>query len=222
MHQPQLIAPLMLVLLGLAACSHDGNGNGTQRVNGSVHLVAGEPNGNAATVNGAISIDDKASFGSADSINGDIWVGAGASGTSAKTVNGGITLDKGARLSGEVTSVNGNLTLNDGAEAKAVSSINGTIIINDAVVNQDIATVDGDITLNGHTRIQGNIRVHNLPPDTVQAERPPPVVIIGPGATVQGKLRFEHSAKLYVSDKATVGPIEGATPITFSGDKPLL
>jgi len=220
MRQPQLIAPLLLSLLGMAACSHDGDGNGMHRVNGSIHVVAGQPNASAATVNGEISIDDKATFGAADTVNGDIWVGAGASGKSAKTVNGKITLDKGARLSGEMTSANGRLTLNEGAEAGSVSNVNGAITANDAIVDQDIATVNGDIAVNGHSRIQGGIHVHKLPVGILQAEHEPPHIIIGPGATVQGTSRFERSVKLYVSDKATVGPIEGATPITFSGDKP--
>jgi hypothetical protein len=47
-----------------------------------------------------------------------------------------------------------------------------------------------------------------------------PRIVIGPGAVVQGELRFEREVQLYVSDKATVGAVSGATPIKFSGDKP--
>ena len=43
---------------------------------------------------------------------------------------------------------------------------------------------------------------------------------IGPGASVQGPLRFEGGVKRYVSDRATIGPVTGATPIPFSGDTP--
>jgi hypothetical protein len=35
---------------------------------------------------------------------------------------------------------------------------------------------------------------------------------------VQGDLRFEREVKLYVSDKETIGPVMGATPIPFAGD----
>ncbi len=35
---------------------------------------------------------------------------------------------------------------------------------------------------------------------------------------IQGELRFEREVKLYVSDKAIIGPVTGATPISFSGD----
>jgi len=44
-----------------------------------------------------------------------------------------------------------------------------------------------------------------------------PRIVIGPGAVVQGKLRFERAVKLYVSDSATIGPVEGATAVKFAG-----
>jgi len=47
-----------------------------------------------------------------------------------------------------------------------------------------------------------------------------PRIVIGPGATVQGDLRFERTVQLYVSDKATIGTVTGATAIAFSGDAP--
>jgi hypothetical protein len=37
---------------------------------------------------------------------------------------------------------------------------------------------------------------------------------------VQGDLRFERKVRLYVSDKATIGTVTGATAMTFSGDTP--
>jgi len=33
-------------------------------------------------------------------------------------------------------------------------------------------------------------------------------------------LAFERPVKLYVSDKATIGPVPGATPVRFSGERP--
>ncbi len=45
-----------------------------------------------------------------------------------------------------------------------------------------------------------------------------PLLIIGPGATVKGELRFERKVKTYVSDKAIIGPLTGATAVPFSGD----
>jgi hypothetical protein len=47
-----------------------------------------------------------------------------------------------------------------------------------------------------------------------------PRIVIGPGATIEGELRFERVVQLYVSDRATIGPVVGATAIRFSGDAP--
>jgi hypothetical protein len=47
-----------------------------------------------------------------------------------------------------------------------------------------------------------------------------PRIVIGPGASVQGELRFERKVQLYVSDRATIGPVSGATAIRFSGEDP--
>jgi hypothetical protein len=54
----------------------------------------------------------------------------------------------------------------------------------------------------------------------VQITRSVPRIVIGPGATVQGELRFERTVQLYVSDKATIGTVTGATAIPFSGEPP--
>jgi hypothetical protein len=47
-----------------------------------------------------------------------------------------------------------------------------------------------------------------------------PRIVVGPGATVQGDLRFERTVRLFISDQATVGTVTGATPISFSGETP--
>ncbi len=47
-----------------------------------------------------------------------------------------------------------------------------------------------------------------------------PRVVVGPGATVEGAMKFDRAVRLYVSDTATIGPVTGATPVKFSGDQP--
>jgi hypothetical protein len=37
---------------------------------------------------------------------------------------------------------------------------------------------------------------------------------------IGGSLKFERPVKLYVSDRARIGPVEGATAISFSGQRP--
>jgi hypothetical protein len=36
----------------------------------------------------------------------------------------------------------------------------------------------------------------------------------------RGTLNFERKVLLYVSDKATVGPVQGATAVKYSGERP--
>jgi len=39
-------------------------------------------------------------------------------------------------------------------------------------------------------------------------------------SVVGGTLRFERKVNLYVSERATIGRVEGATAVRFSGDRP--
>ena len=45
-------------------------------------------------------------------------------------------------------------------------------------------------------------------------------MVIGPGSVVQGTLNFEREVELYVSDTATIGAVEGAKVVRFSGERP--
>ena len=56
--------------------------------------------------------------------------------------------------------------------------------------------------------------------DRYHRELPARGVVIGPGAVVQGTLKFEREVKLLVSDRAKIGVVEGATAIKFSGEHP--
>jgi len=51
-----------------------------------------------------------------------------------------------------------------------------------------------------------------------------PTVIVGPGCRVEGTLRLEREVKLYISESASVGAVEGVMSmddaIRFSGDRP--
>jgi DUF4097 and DUF4098 domain-containing protein YvlB len=215
---------LALVAL-LGACgggpenaSDDGN---VQKVNGDVHVTAGKPVGTIDSVNGSIQIDDNAAVASANTINGSIHVGDHATSGTVRTVNGSITVGTGARLSGSVVAVNGALALRDGADvAGAVSNIIGDIRIDDAHVGRGIKTVGGDIEIFGKSHVEGGIAVEKPSGQPPPGGDKPPHVVIGPGVIVQGELRFDRPVRLDVSNRATVGPVIGATPVTFTGDEP--
>ena len=205
-------------ILALSACDIS-DGDGSTKVNGSVHIPAGKAAEEARTVNGSIHIDDNAAVTSAGTINGSVRLGAHATATSAKTVNGSITLGEGAHVSGSAGSINGDLILGNGAEVSgALSNVNGKIELNSAHVGGGIKTISGNITVAGTSHVEGGILVEK--PGNTLFHNEDPVIVIGPGAVIQGDLRFERKVKLYVSDKATIGTVTGATPIAFSGDNP--
>ncbi|MEZ5459674.1 MAG: hypothetical protein R3E65_10350 [Steroidobacteraceae bacterium] len=84
----------------------------------------------------------------------------------------------------------------------------------------NLGTVRGDVELAGGARIDGDLVVEKPTIGWNWRDKPPPRVVVGPDCSVGGRLRFEHPVTLYVSDRATVGPITGATPIRYSGDSP--
>lgn len=213
------ILAAVAVVLALSGCDISVDGNGSTRVNGSVHVQAGKPAEEASTVNGSIHVDDNAAVTSAGTVNGSVRLGAHATATSAKTVNGAVSLGEGAHISGSAASVNGDLTLANGAEVTgSLTNVNGKIELNSAHVAGGIKTVNGDMSILGTSHVEGGILVKK--PGSILFNGREPVIVIGPGAVVQGDLRFERQVKLYVSDKATIGSVTGATPVTFSGDNP--
>ena len=215
-----LSAACALTLLACLSACGDSNDDATQKINGDIHVVAGKTYGSVDTVNGTIHIDDNAAVESANTVNGDIHVGAHASTGSLKTVNGAITLASGAHVTGSLTTVNGELVLHEGSDvAKGLTSVNGGIDLTAAHLVGGIRSVNGNITLAGNTHVEGGILVEK-PTGTSIFNGKPPRVVIGPGVTVDGDLRFERPVTLYVSDKATIGPVSGATAVQFTGDTP--
>jgi hypothetical protein len=223
----------LLALLGAAGCvnaagesaaGHDdveASDGATHSVNGSIQVPDGAKRGELTTVNGSIRVGDDATVADAHTVNGDIRVGAHATTDALHTVNGSITLGAGARVNAALTTVNGALALHDDAQvAGMVKSVNGNIALTAAHVAGGLETVNGDITLRGSSRIDGGILVRKPQFSLFHWESSGPRVVIGPGVNVAGSLRFERPVRLYVSDRATIGPVTGATPVHFSGDNP--
>lgn len=209
---------LAVALLLLAGCGYTERDE-SHKINGSVHIIAGKAPVEAKTVNGGIDAD--ANVTAAKTVNGGVHLGAHATASSLTTVNGPITLDAGARATGTVESVNGGLTLREGSEVGGpLENVNGKIELNSAHVNGGIKTVNGSIDITGNSRVERGILVQKAATDVVSFGNEPPRIVIGPGTTVEGELRFERVVQLYVSDRATIGPVVGATAIRFSGDAP--
>jgi cytoskeletal protein CcmA (bactofilin family) len=211
----------LAAILALSACDGSGDGNESAKINGSVHVPTGKPPGIAATVNGAIHVDDNAAVTSATTVNGSVHLGDHATAGSLSSVNGAIAIGKGAHVSGSVSSVNGELTLADGADLSgSLSNVNGEISLTAAHVGGGIKTVNANMKITGASRVEGGILMQKPTTGLVQLSQDVPRIVIGPGATVQGELRFERPVQLYVSDKATIGTVTGASPIPFTGENP--
>jgi len=207
-------------LFGSGDVTADSNGGHT--VNGAVRVRDGDKSGNLSTVNGEIHVGDKAIVDAATTVNGSIDVGNNATAATLKTVNGSISLDDGARIQQGITTVNGSLTLRSGAEVDGgISNVNGTIRLTGAHVAGGIQTFGGDIYVEGASHVEGGILVKRPQSQSWFRETREPRVVIGPGSVVQGELRFERKVELYVSDKATIGPVVGATPVRYSGEGPV-
>jgi len=200
----------------VSGCSEDGDGSA--KINGSVNIPAGRPPGAAATVNGAIHIADQAEVTSAATVNGDLQLGDHAKAASLNSVNGAIAIGKDAHVSGAVSSVNGELSLGSGSEVLGpLTNVNGAITLTAAHVGGGIKTINGSMDISGASHVEGGILVQK-PTGALSTNEPR--IVIGPGATVQGDLRFERPVKLFVSDKATIGTVTGASPTSFTGDSP--
>ena len=219
---------LALVVAGatLSGCGVAGNGDvtatehGANTINGSIHVPAGMHSGTVGTVNGSIDIDDNATVGSASTVNGSIEVGAHASADSLSTVNGAVTVGSEAHVARSVTTVNGTMNMHAGADVGGkLENVNGHIVLNAAHVAGGLRTVGGDIDISGASHVEGGIHVEKSN-SWFNLESRKPRIVIGPGAVVQGELRFDREVQLYVSEQATVGPISGATAVRFSGDRP--
>jgi len=193
---------------------------GAHTWNGSVEVPDGAQAGNVGTVNGNIHVGDNASVQQGQTVNGSISLGTRSSADALNTVNGSISLHDDARVSRSVVTVNGALTLEKGAAVGGLlTNVNGTIELNSAHVGGGIRTANGDITVQGRSRVEGGILVQKPSSEWFQLSREPRIVI-GPGAVVQGDLRFERKVELYVSDEARIGPVIGATPLRYSGEAP--
>jgi hypothetical protein len=208
------------VAFGLLATVSASAGDSYNTINGSVHVAAGKPAEAASTINGSVTIDEDAAVESVGTINGSIHVGARAAAKSLTTVNGSITVNEAAHTT-YIKSVNGNLTINEGAEVGGgLTTVNGKIGVHAAHIAGRISNVEGDIAILGTARVDGGILVEKHRGFTISVHSGDPTIIIGPGAQVLGELRFERNVHLFVSDRATIGPVTGATAVTFSGDSP--
>ena len=189
------------------------------KVNGSIVAQAGKPYGDVETVNGSITVETGARVEDAETVNGSIRAGNDIIADSLSTVNGGIRIGERARVSGDVETVNGGIFIDRGGSVGGdVSTVNGAIGLVDVDLGGGIATVSGDVTVGVDSHVRGGITV-NRPTSNwfpVQISKRKPKIVVGPGAVVEGELKFEREVTLYVHETARTGKVTGATPVAYA------
>ena len=194
-------------------------------VNGAISVAAYHEAGNLTTVNGSVEIGEHAAAFKVRTVNGSVTLDAVAKVIALTTVNGDLKVGPGARIATDATSVNGAMTLAREADIGGrISTVNGKITLDAAHVGHGIESVSGAITIGTDSRVEGGILVHGSCSKgwldgLFGSHCDAPLIVIAPGAVVKGTLRFERKVKLYVSDSATVGTIEGAQAIIYSGTR---
>lgn len=230
-----LLAGLVLLLIAVPAAASinksiriddGGESNGESSVNGKITVGYGATvTGGLSTVNGKIRIGDDSSIEDAETVNGGIRIGDGVRGDDLETVNGSIDIGNNAVFSGSVTAVNGGLTIEQDSMVEGdVGNVNGDIELRGATVGGDVSTVAGDVEVLDRSVIRGGIVIEKPGGWWNNNRSRAPKVIIGPGSRVEGIIRVEREAELYISETAEVGGVEGVMSlddaVRFSGERP--
>lgn len=197
--------------------THDGS---VSVVNGGIEIGRDcVVNGTLESVNGGVVVGDSSSVGGIANVNGSIRLGNGVQVSGGlESVNGAVEIGEGARIEGGIETVNGRIVM--GAESEVggrLSSVNGRIEVVGAQAGS-IVSHNGTILLDSGSRIAGGVTMKK--PDMGSSAGSPPRVVIGRDVRVDGELTFERDVRLYVHQSAEVGPISGAEPVRYSGERP--
>ncbi|MFL6605320.1 MAG: hypothetical protein ACJ8R9_28850 [Steroidobacteraceae bacterium] len=218
----RIFVTAVIAMMACAAGRVSADDGDHSKVLGSIHIAAGEHADDASTVNGSIEIGANAAVKHADTVNGNVTLHEHSTAASVQTVNGSARIEQGARVSGNIVLVNGHISLDKDADvAGRLTNVNGAIQLDGAHVGGGIETSTGDIQIGPNSRVEGGILVNDSEQSWISFGKPKvPRVVIGPGAVIKGPLAFRREVKLYVSDRATIGAVEGATANKFSGERP--
>jgi DUF4097 and DUF4098 domain-containing protein YvlB len=198
--------------------------DGASTVNGKVTVGAGATvTGEVSSVNGSVRIEEGATIADAETVNGGLRVADKVRSRSLSTVNGSIDIASDVVVDGEVSAVNGRISLGGGSKvAKNLGNVNGDIELEGSEVGRNVSTVNGDIELAEGAVVMGDVIVEK--PSGWNSSKGMPRVVIGPGSRVEGVIRLERKVKLYISESAEVGGVEGEMTlddaVRFSGKRP--
>lgn len=204
-----------------------GESDGESSVNGSITVGDGAVvTGGLHTVNGSIKVGANAKIESAETVNGSVTIADGVVGTSFQTVNGSIRIGADVNATGDLETVNGRISAQNGSTITGnAENVNGSIGLDGSEIGGDVSTVTGDVALSDGATIKGDLIIRKPSMWSFgNKKKRDPEIVIGPGSTVAGVIRIEHEVKLYISETANVGGVEGVMSmddaVRFSGDKP--
>ncbi len=192
-----------------------------ETVNGSITIESGASAKAVEVVNGSISVGDGAKVGSIESVNGGIRIGKQALIESAETVNGAISIGSASIIQGDATTVNGSLRMAAQSQVKGdAQTVNGDITLEKSRVGGRLITTRGDILVGAASQVDGGILVEkpavgwfNWKAESITRME------IGPGAIVNGTLKFEREVDLWVHKSAKIGEVIGAKIQLFETDR---
>ena len=173
-------------------------------------------------VDGAVRMDAQARARKVHTVDGDITLDRWAQASALRSVDGAIVMAGGASCSGDVHSVDGRIDLGDGVRVGGnVGSLTGDVEVRDALVEGRLETISGRIRLSGKTHVDQGIVLSMPNPRADDADQKRlPVVVIGPGVVVGGRIVARRGGTLMVSRRASIGPVEGIRVQWFDGAMP--
>lgn len=182
---------------------------GLSTVNGEIRIGAGARAGDVETVNGTISLGDQATVGDVETVNGSVRGGADVQiAGDLEAVNGSLRFGPGLRLAGEASTVNGSIEASQCEIGKDVETVNGSLRFEACQLRGDLELVNGRVELSGNTVLAGDLTVRK-PKGTGWGQQKNPVVIIGAGVEVRGRIVLEREVDLRIDPAARVGQVIG-------------
>lgn len=192
----------LLLACALAGCA--------MHIDKNVHVQQGDMSRSVYDVDGAIDVDAQARARKLSTVDGNITLGRWAQATELRSVDGNLTMAAGSSCSGDLRTVDGTIRLADSARIGGdVETLTGRIEAQGALIAGQVETVSGRIALSGATHVdQGIVLALPSPKESGDDLKRLPVVIIGPGVVVAGPIVAHRGGTLWVSRKASVGPVQ--------------
>lgn len=186
------------------------NAGDLSTVNGEIRVGPGARAGDVETVNGSIDLADQASVADVETVNGSVRGGAGVRiEGDLEAVNGSLRFGPGLRLAGDATTVNGSVEASQCEVGRDVETVNGTLRFDSCQLRGAMELVNGRVELSGTTVLAGDLTVRKPSMGWGNSNNKKPVIVIGAGVEVRGRIVLEREVDLQIDPAARVGQIIG-------------